>query len=167
MFAQHTLKTQHRLNSTRKGCPHHLLYAVCIFEQWFNSKLYVSVCEGSRFLTFFWLSVSALGLAKPMGLVEGPGGLGQGGAAATLGEDSRETEGKYEEYGYNAQLSDRISLDRSIPDYRPKKWVSRAPQTPQEFERNSITTKTSLQWLDQNDLPHPKPWTPQRPSSCF
>uniref|UniRef100_A0A8C6UHR0 Polypeptide N-acetylgalactosaminyltransferase n=1 Tax=Neogobius melanostomus TaxID=47308 RepID=A0A8C6UHR0_9GOBI len=48
-------------------------------------------------------------------------GLGQGGAAATLGEDSHDTEGKYEEYGYNAQLSDRISLDRSIPDYRPKK----------------------------------------------
>ncbi|XP_037338910.1 polypeptide N-acetylgalactosaminyltransferase 9 isoform X1 [Pungitius pungitius] len=61
------------------------------------------------------------GLAKPMGLVEGPGGLGQGGAAATLGEDSLDAEGKYEEYGYNAQLSDRISLDRSIPDYRPKK----------------------------------------------
>ncbi|KAM4745069.1 polypeptide N-acetylgalactosaminyltransferase 9 [Anableps anableps] len=61
------------------------------------------------------------GLAKPMGLVEGPGGLGQGGAAATLGEDSHDAEGKYEEYGYNAQLSDRISLDRSIPDYRPKK----------------------------------------------
>ncbi|XP_057688295.1 polypeptide N-acetylgalactosaminyltransferase 9 isoform X2 [Corythoichthys intestinalis] len=64
---------------------------------------------------------SAIGLAKPMGLVEGPGGLGQGGAAASLGEDSRDAEGKYEEYGYNAQLSDRISLDRSIPDYRPKK----------------------------------------------
>uniref|UniRef100_A0A3Q4G6L2 Polypeptide N-acetylgalactosaminyltransferase n=1 Tax=Neolamprologus brichardi TaxID=32507 RepID=A0A3Q4G6L2_NEOBR len=63
------------------------------------------------------------GLAKPMGLVEGPGGLGQGGAAATLGEDSRDAERKYEEYGYNAQLSDRISLDRSIPDYRPKKYV--------------------------------------------
>ncbi|XP_077601216.1 polypeptide N-acetylgalactosaminyltransferase 9 isoform X2 [Stigmatopora nigra] len=62
------------------------------------------------------------GLAKPMGLVEGPGGLGQGGAAASLGDDSRgDAEGKYEEYGYNAQLSDRISLDRSIPDYRPKK----------------------------------------------
>uniref|UniRef100_A0A4W5ML29 Polypeptide N-acetylgalactosaminyltransferase n=2 Tax=Salmoninae TaxID=504568 RepID=A0A4W5ML29_9TELE len=62
------------------------------------------------------------GLAKPMGLVEGPGGLGQGGAAATLTDDSHvDGEGKYEEYGYNAQLSDRISLDRSIPDYRPKK----------------------------------------------
>uniref|UniRef100_A0A8C7XSM1 Polypeptide N-acetylgalactosaminyltransferase n=1 Tax=Oryzias sinensis TaxID=183150 RepID=A0A8C7XSM1_9TELE len=60
------------------------------------------------------------GLAKPMGLLEGPGGLGQGGAPATLGEDSHDSEGKYEEYGYNAQLSDRISLDRSIPDYRPK-----------------------------------------------
>ncbi|CDQ65387.1 unnamed protein product [Oncorhynchus mykiss] len=61
------------------------------------------------------------GLAKPMGLVEGPGGLGQGGAAATLGDDSHvDGEGKYEDYGYNAQLSDRISLDRSIPDYRPK-----------------------------------------------
>ncbi|KAL4636072.1 polypeptide N-acetylgalactosaminyltransferase 9 isoform X1 [Arapaima gigas] len=61
------------------------------------------------------------GLAKPMGLVEGPGGLGQGGAAATLRDDSHETEGKYEQYGYNGQLSDRISLDRTIPDYRPKK----------------------------------------------
>nr|XP_014344525.1 PREDICTED: polypeptide N-acetylgalactosaminyltransferase 9 [Latimeria chalumnae] len=61
------------------------------------------------------------GLAKPMGLVEGPGGLGQGGLAATLRDDSHESETKYEEYGYNAQLSDRISLDRSIPDYRPKK----------------------------------------------
>lgn len=68
-------------------------------------------------------SGSSKGLAKPMGLVEGPGGLGQGGAAATLGEDSHDAEGKYEEYGYNAQLSDRISLDRSIPDYRPKKYV--------------------------------------------
>ncbi|KAG7253546.1 hypothetical protein CRUP_027555, partial [Coryphaenoides rupestris] len=55
-----------------------------------------------------------------MGLVEGPGGLGQGGAAATLSEGDG-GDGKYEEYGYNAQLSDRISLDRSIPDYRPKK----------------------------------------------
>ncbi|XP_037367248.1 polypeptide N-acetylgalactosaminyltransferase 9 [Talpa occidentalis] len=61
------------------------------------------------------------GLAKPMGLVEGPGGLGQGGVAATLRDDSLEAESKFEEYGYNAQLSDRISLDRTIPDYRPKK----------------------------------------------
>nr|XP_021552974.1 polypeptide N-acetylgalactosaminyltransferase 9 [Neomonachus schauinslandi] len=73
------------------------------------------------------------GLAKPIGLVEGPGGLGQGGMAATLQEDSRETESKYEEYGYNAQLSDRISLDRTIPDYRPKKCrqVTHAADLPQ------------------------------------
>lgn len=56
-----------------------------------------------------------------MGLVEGPGGLGQGGVAATLQDDGREMAGTYEDYGYNAQLSDRISLDRTIPDYRPKK----------------------------------------------
>ncbi|KFO23465.1 Polypeptide N-acetylgalactosaminyltransferase 9, partial [Fukomys damarensis] len=61
------------------------------------------------------------GLAKPIGLVEGPGGLGQGGVAAALRDDSPEAEGHYEEYGYNAQLSDRISLDRTIPDYRPKR----------------------------------------------
>ncbi|KAM5312900.1 polypeptide N-acetylgalactosaminyltransferase 9 isoform 1-T1 [Glossophaga mutica] len=61
------------------------------------------------------------GLAKPMGLVEGPGGLGQGGVAATLRDDGQQAAGDYEEYGYNAQLSDRISLDRAIPDYRPKK----------------------------------------------
>ncbi|XP_048467714.1 polypeptide N-acetylgalactosaminyltransferase 9 [Rhincodon typus] len=61
------------------------------------------------------------GLAKPIGLMEGPGGLGQGGVAATMRDESREFDAKYEDYGYNAQLSDRISLDRSIPDYRPQK----------------------------------------------
>ncbi|XP_037672773.1 polypeptide N-acetylgalactosaminyltransferase 9 isoform X2 [Choloepus didactylus] len=66
-------------------------------------------------------SAATASLAKPMGLVEGPGGLGQGGVAAALRDDSQEAEGRYEEYGYNAQLSDRISLDRAIPDYRPKK----------------------------------------------
>ncbi|KAG8515032.1 Polypeptide N-acetylgalactosaminyltransferase 9 [Galemys pyrenaicus] len=73
------------------------------------------------------------GLAKPIGLVEGPGGLGQGGMAATLRDDSPEAESKFEEYGYNAQLSDRISLDRTIPDYRPKKCrhVSYSADLPQ------------------------------------
>ncbi len=81
---------------------------------------YPDLCHVNRSQTCF-SQLCLAGLAKPMGLVEGPGGLGQGGAAATLGEDSREAEGRYEEYGYNAQLSDRISLDRNIPDYRPKK----------------------------------------------
>lgn len=67
------------------------------------------------------LFLSSPGLAKPMGLVEGPGGLGQGGVAATLQDDSQEAEAKFEDFGYNAQLSDRISLDRTIPDYRPKR----------------------------------------------
>uniref|UniRef100_A0A8C1QC47 Polypeptide N-acetylgalactosaminyltransferase n=1 Tax=Cyprinus carpio TaxID=7962 RepID=A0A8C1QC47_CYPCA len=81
---------------------------------------YPDLCHVNQSQTSFSAHCFA-GLAKPMGLVEGPGGLGQGGAAATLGEDSRESEGRYEDYGYNAQLSDRISLDRNIPDYRPKK----------------------------------------------
>ncbi|XP_075837399.1 polypeptide N-acetylgalactosaminyltransferase 9 isoform X2 [Microtus pennsylvanicus] len=73
------------------------------------------------------------GLAKPIGLVEGPSGLGQGGVAATLQDGSQETEGKFEEFGYNAQLSDRISLDRTIPDYRPKrcKQITHSEDLPQ------------------------------------
>ncbi|XP_062930150.1 polypeptide N-acetylgalactosaminyltransferase 9 isoform X1 [Mobula hypostoma] len=73
------------------------------------------------------------GLAKPIGLMEGPGGLGQGGMAATLRDDSQELDAKYEDYGYNAQLSDRISLDRTIPDYRPKKCrqMTYLPKLPQ------------------------------------
>uniref|UniRef100_A0A8C7XU16 Polypeptide N-acetylgalactosaminyltransferase n=1 Tax=Oryzias sinensis TaxID=183150 RepID=A0A8C7XU16_9TELE len=65
------------------------------------------------------------GLAKPMGLLEGPGGLGQGGAPATLGEDSHDSEGKYEEYGYNAQLSDRISLDRIELKFNLDQYVNK------------------------------------------
>uniref|UniRef100_A0A8C2I0G3 Polypeptide N-acetylgalactosaminyltransferase n=1 Tax=Cyprinus carpio TaxID=7962 RepID=A0A8C2I0G3_CYPCA len=61
------------------------------------------------------------GLAKPMGLVEGPGGLGEGGAAATLGGDSRESEGRYEEYGYNAQLSD-LELKFNLDHYVNKRY---------------------------------------------
>ncbi|XP_051888083.1 polypeptide N-acetylgalactosaminyltransferase 9 [Pristis pectinata] len=73
------------------------------------------------------------GLAKPIGLMEGPGGLGQGGVAATLRDDSQELDAKYEDYGYNAQLSDRISLDRTIPDYRPRKCrqMTYLPKLPQ------------------------------------
>ncbi|XP_060048684.1 polypeptide N-acetylgalactosaminyltransferase 9 isoform X2 [Erinaceus europaeus] len=76
------------------------------------------------------------GLAKPIGLVEGPGGLGQGGVAATLHEDSAESEGRFEDFGYNAQLSARISLDRTIPDYRPKKCRQLA--YPQDLPQVSV-----------------------------
>uniref|UniRef100_A0AAR2JC33 Polypeptide N-acetylgalactosaminyltransferase n=1 Tax=Pygocentrus nattereri TaxID=42514 RepID=A0AAR2JC33_PYGNA len=62
------------------------------------------------------------GLSKSLGLIEGFGGRGKGGLPATL-TPAEEKEAKYlrEKYGYNAFLSDRISLDRSIPDYRPSK----------------------------------------------
>lgn len=64
------------------------------------------------------------GLSKSLGLIEGFGGRGKGGLPATL-SPAEESDAKYlrEKYGYNAYLSDRISLDRTIPDHRPGKWV--------------------------------------------
>ncbi|XP_072308676.1 polypeptide N-acetylgalactosaminyltransferase 17 [Eucyclogobius newberryi] len=60
------------------------------------------------------------GLSKSLGLIEGFGGRGKGGLPATLSPreeiDARPLNDKY---GYNAYLSDRISLDRSLPDHRP------------------------------------------------
>uniref|UniRef100_UPI00398F2AC6 polypeptide N-acetylgalactosaminyltransferase 17 isoform X1 n=1 Tax=Pristiophorus japonicus TaxID=55135 RepID=UPI00398F2AC6 len=62
------------------------------------------------------------GLSKSLGLIEGFGGRGQGGLPAILTtEEEREAAGAYEKYGYNTYLSNRISLDRSIPDYRPNR----------------------------------------------
>ncbi|XP_042194740.1 polypeptide N-acetylgalactosaminyltransferase 17 isoform X3 [Callorhinchus milii] len=62
------------------------------------------------------------GLSKSLGLIEGFGGRGQGGLPATLStEEEREAAGAYEKYGYNTYLSNKISLDRSIPDYRPNR----------------------------------------------
>ncbi|XP_057695533.1 polypeptide N-acetylgalactosaminyltransferase 17-like [Corythoichthys intestinalis] len=60
------------------------------------------------------------GLSKSLGLVEGFGGRGAGGLPATL-SPGEESDAKYlrEKYGYNAYLSDTISLDRNIPDHRP------------------------------------------------
>ncbi|XP_035242232.1 polypeptide N-acetylgalactosaminyltransferase 17 isoform X2 [Anguilla anguilla] len=54
--------------------------------------------------------------------LNGFGGRGKGGLPATL-SPAEEANAKYlrEKYGYNAYLSDRISLDRSIPDFRPSK----------------------------------------------
>lgn len=63
-------------------------------------------------------------MSKSLGLIEGFGGRGRGGIPATL-TPAEEKEAKFlrEKYGYNAFLSDKISLDRSIPDYRPSKLV--------------------------------------------
>ncbi|MFT7803725.1 putative polypeptide N-acetylgalactosaminyltransferase-like protein 3 [Arapaima gigas] len=62
------------------------------------------------------------GLSKSLGLIEGFGGRGQGGLPSTL-TPAEENDAKYlrEKYGYNAYLSDKISLDRSIPDFRPSR----------------------------------------------
>ncbi|XP_074497285.1 polypeptide N-acetylgalactosaminyltransferase 17 [Sebastes fasciatus] len=62
------------------------------------------------------------GLSKSLGLIEGFGGRGKGGLPATL-LPAEESDAKYmrEKYGYNAYLSDRISLDRTLPDHRPSK----------------------------------------------
>ncbi|XP_019717129.1 putative polypeptide N-acetylgalactosaminyltransferase-like protein 3 isoform X1 [Hippocampus comes] len=60
------------------------------------------------------------GLSKSLGLIEGFGGWGAGGLAASL-SPGEVSEAKYlrDKYGYNAYLSNTISLDRTIPDYRP------------------------------------------------
>ncbi|XP_058856730.1 polypeptide N-acetylgalactosaminyltransferase 17-like isoform X2 [Acipenser ruthenus] len=62
------------------------------------------------------------GLSKSLGLIEGYEGRGKGGLAATLspGEQVKAKELE-EKYGYNAYLSQKISLDRSLPDFRPSK----------------------------------------------
>uniref|UniRef100_F6PG76 Polypeptide N-acetylgalactosaminyltransferase n=1 Tax=Monodelphis domestica TaxID=13616 RepID=F6PG76_MONDO len=62
------------------------------------------------------------GLSKSLGLIEGYGGRGKGGLPATLSPSEEEkAKGPHEKYGYNSYLSEKISLDRSIPDYRPTK----------------------------------------------
>ncbi|ERE76882.1 putative polypeptide N-acetylgalactosaminyltransferase-like protein 3 [Cricetulus griseus] len=61
-------------------------------------------------------------LSKSLGLIEGYGGRGKGGLPATLSPSEEEkAKGPHEKYGYNSYLSEKISLDRSIPDYRPTK----------------------------------------------
>lgn len=60
------------------------------------------------------------GLSKSLGLTEGFGGRGKGGLPATLSPlEEIDAKPMKDKYGYNAYLSDRISLDRSIPDHRP------------------------------------------------
>ncbi|XP_061684014.1 polypeptide N-acetylgalactosaminyltransferase 17-like isoform X2 [Syngnathoides biaculeatus] len=60
------------------------------------------------------------GLSKSLGLTEGFGGRGAGGLPASL-SPGEEGDAKYlrDKYGYDAYLSDTISLDRNIPDHRP------------------------------------------------
>ncbi|XP_033833346.1 polypeptide N-acetylgalactosaminyltransferase 17 [Periophthalmus magnuspinnatus] len=60
------------------------------------------------------------GLSKSLGLIEGFGGRGKGGLPATLSPlEDIDAKPLRDKYGYNAYLSDRISLDRSLPDHRP------------------------------------------------
>ncbi|XP_028856421.1 polypeptide N-acetylgalactosaminyltransferase 17 [Denticeps clupeoides] len=62
------------------------------------------------------------GLSKSLGLIEGFGGRGKGGEPAKLSPaEEKEAKRLRDKYGYNAYLSNKISLDRSIPDYRPGK----------------------------------------------
>ncbi|XP_061537847.1 polypeptide N-acetylgalactosaminyltransferase 17 isoform X1 [Phycodurus eques] len=62
------------------------------------------------------------GLSKSLGLTEGFGGRGAGGLPAGL-SPGEEGDAKYlrDKYGYDAYLSDTISLDRNIPDHRPSR----------------------------------------------
>ncbi|XP_060799661.1 polypeptide N-acetylgalactosaminyltransferase 17 isoform X2 [Neoarius graeffei] len=65
------------------------------------------------------------GLSRSLGLIEGFRGHSKGGLPVTLTlQEEKQASYLQEKYGYNAFLSDRISLDRSIPDYRPSKCKS-------------------------------------------
>ncbi|XP_061684016.1 polypeptide N-acetylgalactosaminyltransferase 17-like [Syngnathoides biaculeatus] len=62
------------------------------------------------------------GLSKPLGLVEGFGAKGADGVPFTLSVEEATKAGPLKQkYGYDAFMSDKISLDRNIPDYRPSK----------------------------------------------
>ncbi|XP_037124183.1 polypeptide N-acetylgalactosaminyltransferase 17 [Syngnathus acus] len=74
------------------------------------------------------------GLSKSLGLIEGFGGRRAGDLAATLSpNEESESKNLREKYGYNAYLSNTISLDRTIPDYRPDRCqnVSHPQDLPQ------------------------------------
>lgn len=91
----------------------------------FPLKLYLSLSGISSYGDFqiiLFLPLLFLGLSKSLGLIEGYGGRGKGGLPATLSPAEEEkAKGPHEKYGYNSYLSEKISLDRSIPDYRPTK----------------------------------------------
>lgn len=85
--------------------------------------------------------MSHAGLSKSLGLIEGFGGRGKGGLPATL-SPAEESDAKdlREKYGYNAYLSDRISLDRTIPDYRPGKCVHQLINRDPEHLTRALST---------------------------
>ncbi|XP_037124181.1 polypeptide N-acetylgalactosaminyltransferase 17-like [Syngnathus acus] len=62
------------------------------------------------------------GLSKTLGLVEGFDAPGADGVPFTLSpKDQIQSEIQKDKYGYDAIMSDKISLDRTIPDFRPSK----------------------------------------------
>lgn len=93
----------------------------------------------------------SLGLSKSLGLTEGFGGRGKGGLPATL-SPAEESDAKYlrEKYGYNAYLSDKISLDRTIPDYRPSKSVHRFGSAAQQLFRFHFSQQPTPKYLLYN-----------------
>lgn len=131
--------TCHSVNSAQMFtcCDSSWLHTVCSCEvgavmrrQAISCKLQSALLRGewlSRTKGSWHVIFSCLprpGLSKSLGLIEGFGGRGKGGLPATL-LPAEESDAKYmrEKYGYNAYLSDRISLDRTLPDHRPSKWV--------------------------------------------
>lgn len=86
-----------------------------------SARLY-TVCSTEKLVVLAEFFQCSTGLSKSLGLIEGFRGQGRGGLPATLApEQEKLAKSMQEKYGYNAFLSDRISLDRSIPDYRPSK----------------------------------------------
>ncbi|XP_057695535.1 polypeptide N-acetylgalactosaminyltransferase 17-like isoform X1 [Corythoichthys intestinalis] len=68
------------------------------------------------------LSARYFGLAKPLGLVEGFGAPGSDGLPIKLSEEEEKlSEIEKIKYGYDSFMSDKISLDRKLPDFRPSK----------------------------------------------
>ncbi|XP_077467046.1 polypeptide N-acetylgalactosaminyltransferase 17-like [Stigmatopora argus] len=62
------------------------------------------------------------GLAKPLGMVEGFMAPGSDGVTILLSEkEEKEAQNEMLKYGYSSLMSDKISLDRQLPDFRPTK----------------------------------------------
>ncbi|KAG8122731.1 hypothetical protein E2320_018154 [Naja naja] len=83
------------------------------------------------------------GLSKSLGLIEGYGGRGKGGLPATLSpEEEEKAKGPHEKYGYNSYLSEKISLDRTIPDYRPTKSLWREQKSLEHLMALSVILRS-------------------------